>query len=113
MSTAFALASAVSFDQTTNAVAFISQVDMSAASVRAVAGRTLSILQWLVLGCLVLFGLGVSSIFAKEGGTIYSTGPAKVGSTTGYNTSSLLVVSLPPPPPHPPPPPLLPVPAAF
>ncbi|KAF2110425.1 hypothetical protein BDV96DRAFT_604001 [Lophiotrema nucula] len=109
-SVAFALASAISINQATSAMEFITRVD-SSLSIEITAGKTLNILQWLLFAFSTLFAAGVSSIFTREGGTIRSTGSSDMAGASRSNAGMGRVEGFgggphPPPPPPPPPPPV-------
>jgi hypothetical protein len=75
-SVAFALASAASLDQTANALTFVTRLDPTISGITIVAGRTLSVLQWIVFGFSVIFGVGIVSIFPPSKGGM---GPPMMG----------------------------------
>lgn len=101
LSIAFSLVSAMSINQTTNALDYVTQADSS--TVRITTGKTLNVLQWLAFSFSVLFAIGMVNIIRREGGMIVSTGSTK----SGYLGNLLDTHGVPLPPP-PPPPPLLP-----
>ncbi|KAF2112716.1 Ca2+ regulator and membrane fusion protein Fig1-domain-containing protein [Lophiotrema nucula] len=101
LSVGFALVSAITIHQTTNALSYITQV--GAASLAITAGQTLIILQWLAFGLSVLFAVGITSMFPKEGGTISSTSSNKAAAPA---IAPPLISAGAPRPPLPPPPPL-------
>ncbi|ORX92463.1 Ca2+ regulator and membrane fusion protein Fig1-domain-containing protein [Clohesyomyces aquaticus] len=114
LSVAFALASAISIQQTINALAFITETN--SVSMKITAGQTLIILQWLAFAFSVLFALGVAMMFPRQGGTILSTGSSKMAaqeSGPSATSAASQLRALPPPPPsganavtkRPPPPP--------
>jgi len=67
------LASAIAISQTTSAMGFVTQ-DETVSAFQITAGKTLSVLQWLIFSFSALFSAGVSSIFPKQGGVIGSAG---------------------------------------
>ncbi|KAF2679530.1 hypothetical protein K458DRAFT_408135 [Lentithecium fluviatile CBS 122367] len=113
ISTAFTLASALSVNQMTSALDYITDVN-STSRFRITGRKTLNVLQWLAFAFTLLFVLGVSSIFTRKGNTLGSSGSStKTGDT---NRGSVPLPPLPPPPPPfaprplpPPPPPPLPM----
>ncbi|KAF2111179.1 hypothetical protein BDV96DRAFT_603303 [Lophiotrema nucula] len=96
---AFALAAALSVNQATSALAYITRVQ-DAPELQVAAGETLVVLQYLAFAITALFAIGISGIFTREGGQIRSS-----GSTKSYPGSNIGVGQMPGPPPPPPPPP--------
>lgn len=106
LSAALTLASALSVNQVTSALEYITRTE-SASEIQITGGKTLNILQWLAFASTSLFVTGVSCIFTREGGILSANG-SKEANTYGNYPPSL---DMPPPPPNqgmpplPPPPP--------
>jgi hypothetical protein len=114
LSVALALASATMITQTTNALAYMTQLESS--KVNITAGTTLNVLQWLAFAFSALFAAGIPTIFAKEGEKVYSTEVTKflnldrdpslarssIEDSTKRSASVPAIPSNPPPPPPPP-----------
>ncbi|KAF2803696.1 uncharacterized protein BDZ99DRAFT_481699 [Mytilinidion resinicola] len=94
ISVGLVLASSIAISQATGAMAFITQRD-TVSTIRITAGKTLSVLQWLTFSFSLIFAVGISAIFQKQGGVIESAG------STGPPRPMAAVGGPPPPPPPP------------
>jgi hypothetical protein len=96
-----AVASAVSVNQTTAALQFTT-TESTTSEIQILAGTTLGVLQWLVVGFSAIFVLGISSMFTVEGRMVQYAGSGNRGFAPSWGPPSFPAQG-PPGPPGPPP----------
>jgi hypothetical protein len=102
-SLSLAVASAVSVDQTTAALQFTT-IEFAASEIQILAGTTIGVLQWLVVGFSAIFVSGISSMFTVQGGMVQSAGSENGAFAPSWGAPSFPAQGPPgPPPPGPPP----------
>ncbi|KAF2816371.1 uncharacterized protein BDZ99DRAFT_458250 [Mytilinidion resinicola] len=98
MSAGFALASAISVNQVTSAMDFVTENE-SVSTIHITAGKTLIGLQWATFSISVLFAGGILAMIKKEGGVIQSAGSARSAGSAGSAPPPAGGSGMAPPPP--------------